>query len=251
MKEWRTHPSPPKKYTKKYTFLKFCFARKDLSLSTWFSKKKKYLVNQIISSKMISDSAALPKDSTDTCAPVTCSSSKINEFLTKPGSKCQIAKRLWSSTKVWHGFGKFVYYFLKLNIHNFSKIIIIKKSQNMRNEGFFLQFLLGDSRIRIGEARRDPVPQKWFYFFLKLKTNKKNCTKLWTERFSLRWRATAGPEKWEAPGMFSSSVSVSFRYNHSCPESLFHSHICPLKTVQVLNKICTEPKRLHKRNDDR
>jgi hypothetical protein len=90
---------------------------------------------------------------------------------------------------------------------------------------------------------------------------KKNAQKLGNgRRFSLRWRATAAPEKWEAPDRFSSLVSVSFRYNHSCTESLFHSHVCPLKTagcllvsiyLQVLYKICTEPKRLHKRNDDR
>jgi hypothetical protein len=43
----------------------------------------------------------------------------------------------------------FAYYFLKVHLHNFSKIESPKKSQNRRNRGFFLLFLLADKRIRI------------------------------------------------------------------------------------------------------
>ncbi len=38
--------------------------------------------------------------------------------------------------------------FLKQHFHHFSKIKVIKKSQNRKNEGFFLLFLLDDRKIR-------------------------------------------------------------------------------------------------------
>jgi hypothetical protein len=41
------------------------------------------------------------------------------------------------------------YYFLKVHLHNFSKIKSQKESQNSRNQGFFLLFLHDDRRIRI------------------------------------------------------------------------------------------------------
>jgi hypothetical protein len=44
---------------------------------------------------------------------------------------------------------KLIYYFLKEHLHHYSKIKVKKKSQNSRNQGFFLLFLLDDRRIRI------------------------------------------------------------------------------------------------------
>jgi hypothetical protein len=61
---------------------------------------------------------------------------------------------------------------LNVHLHHFSKIRSQKKSQNSRNQGFSLLFLIGDRRIRIRiriqEAQKptdrdsDPDPQNWF-----------------------------------------------------------------------------------------
>ncbi len=50
----------------------------------------------------------------------------------------------------------FGYYFLKVHLHNFSKMNIIKKSQNSRNQCFVL-FLHDDPYLQL----MDPDPQHW------------------------------------------------------------------------------------------
>jgi hypothetical protein len=87
-------------------------------------------------------------------------------------------KQCWGSVTFWYGSGSedpylwltdpdparpsrwqlnksffylvFLYYFLKLHLHHFSKIKVIKKSQNIRNEGFSYYFLLEERRSGAG-----------------------------------------------------------------------------------------------------
>ncbi len=71
---------------------------------------------------------------------------KVCKFLTSLGfsSLFETAKKCTKNDSTFF----FAYYFLKVHLHHFSKIKVIKKSQSSRNQFFFLHFLLDDRRIR-------------------------------------------------------------------------------------------------------